>query len=156
VKESGVTVDFRPILKPRPDHPCFKDCVFDITELEEESVLLEAERSSSRLYRMRGDGSLIHVKSNSLSDSISKGQIESEIANLVSLRHPLIASPIGFAESTAPRELKIARRYGVGSSLAEVLFDAPAWWTPTAKVKAIAGIALGFGLRTASDCCTEA
>jgi hypothetical protein len=144
VRRSGVAVDFRPILKPRPNHLCFKDSVFDITELEEESVLLEAGRSSSRLYRKRRDGSLIVVKSISLSDSISKSQIENEIADLVSLRHPLIASPIGFAESTAPRRLKIARLYAAGGSLAEVLSDAPPWWTPTAKAKAIAGIVLGL------------
>jgi serine/threonine protein kinase len=82
------------------------------------------------------------VKSICLSDSISKSQTESEIANLVSLRHPLIASPIEFAESTAPRRLKIARPYAVGGSLAEVLSDAPAWWTPMVKAKAIVGIAL--------------
>jgi hypothetical protein len=93
---------------------------------------------------MRADGSLIVVKSISLSDSIAKGQIESEIANLVSLRHSLIASPIGFAESTAPRRLKIARWYAAGGSLAEVLSDAPAWWTPTAKAKAIVGIVIGL------------
>jgi serine/threonine protein kinase len=29
-------------------------------------------------------------------------------------------------------------------SLAEVLSDSPAWWTPTAKAKAIAGIAIGL------------
>jgi hypothetical protein len=119
-------VDFGPILKPHPDHPCFKDSVFDRIELEEESVLLEADRSSSRFYRIRVDGSLIVVKSISLSDSTSKGQIESEIANLVSLRHPLIASPIGFAEGTSPRRLKIARRYAAGSSLAKVLSNTPA------------------------------
>jgi hypothetical protein len=49
--------------------------VFDRIELEEESVLLEADRSSSRLYRTRRDGSLIAVKLISLSDSISKSQI---------------------------------------------------------------------------------
>jgi serine/threonine protein kinase len=74
--------------------------------------------------------------------------IESEIANLVSLRHPLIASPIGFAESTAPRRLKIARPFATGGSLAQVLSDAPSWWTATAtataKAKAIAVIALGI------------
>jgi serine/threonine protein kinase len=144
VRESGVVVDFKPIVKPRPDHPYFKKSVFDITEVEEESVLLEADQSSSRLYRMRGDGSLIVVKSISLSDSIANSQIESEIANLVSLRHPLIASPIGFTESTAPRRLKIVRPYAAGGSLAEVPSDAPAWWTPTEKAKAIPGIALGL------------
>jgi hypothetical protein len=103
VRENGVAVDFRPIPKPCPDHPCFKKSVFDGTELEEESVLLEADRSSSRLDRMRGDGLLIVVKSISLSDSILKSQIENEIVDLMNLHHPLIASPIGFAESTAPR-----------------------------------------------------
>jgi serine/threonine protein kinase len=39
--------------------------------------------------------------------------------------------------------LKIPR-YGAGGSLAEVLSDGPAWWTPTAKAKAIAGISLGL------------
>jgi serine/threonine protein kinase len=140
----GVAVDFRPILKPRPAHPCFKNYVFDITQLEEELILLEADRSSSRLYRMRGDGSMIDVKSISLSDSISKSQTENAIANLMSLRHPLMASPIGFAESTAPRRLKIGRRYAAGGSLAAVLSDAPPWWIPTAKAKAIAWIVLGL------------
>jgi serine/threonine protein kinase len=144
LRESGVAVDFRPILKPRPDHPYFKDSVFDITELEEESVLLEADRRSSRLCRKRGDGSLIVVKSISLSDSIAKSQTESEIVNLMSLRYQLITSSIGFAESTAPRRLKIARPYAAGGSLAEVLFGVPAWWTPTAKAKAIAGIAISL------------
>jgi hypothetical protein len=83
--------------------------VLDSTELEEESVLLEADRRSSRLYQMRQDGSLIVVKSISLSDSIAKSQIESKIANLRSLRYQLIASSIGFAESTA------RPRFGLGS-----------------------------------------
>jgi hypothetical protein len=38
--------------------------------------------------------------------------------------------------------LNIARPYAAGGSLAEVLSDAPTWWTPTAKAKAIVGIAL--------------
>jgi hypothetical protein len=102
--------------------------------------LFNPNRSSSRLYWVRGDESLIVVKSVSL----AKSQTESEIANLVSSRHPLIASPIGFAESTAPRPLKIAWRYAVGDSPTEVPSDAPSWWTPMAKAKAIAGIALGL------------
>jgi hypothetical protein len=126
VRESGVPIDFRPILIPCPYHPCFKKSVFGITELEEESVLLEANQSSGRLYRKRGDGSLIVVKSISLSDSISKSEVESEIANLVSLLHPVTASPIGFEESTAPRRLKNARPSAAGGSLAEVFSDVPA------------------------------
>jgi hypothetical protein len=43
-----------------------------------------------------------------------------------------------------PRRLKIARSYAAGGSLAGVPSDAPAWWTATAKAKAIAWIALGL------------
>jgi serine/threonine protein kinase len=93
---------------------------------------------------MRRDGSLIVVKSGALSDSIPKSQIESEIANLGCWRHPLIASPIGFAESIATRRLKIARPHAAGGSLGKLLSDAPPWCTLTAKAKAIAGIALGL------------
>jgi hypothetical protein len=79
------------------------------------------------LRRIEIQADSIVVSSISLSDSISKRQIESEIANPVSLRHSLIASPIGFAESLAPRRLKSARSYAAGGSLAEVFSDAPAW-----------------------------
>jgi hypothetical protein len=82
---------------------------------------------------MQGDGSLIVVKSISLPDSIAKSRIESEIANLVRL-----------AESTAPRRLNVVPPYAAGGFLAEVLSDAPPWWTPTAKAKAIAGIAISL------------
>jgi hypothetical protein len=60
----------------------------------------------------------------------SKIQTESEIAGQVSLRHPI----------------EDCGAHVAGGSLEEVLFDAPTWWTPTAKAKtkAIAGIALGI------------
>jgi serine/threonine protein kinase len=117
------------------DFPCFKKSVFDGTKLEEESVLLEADRSSSRLYRILGDGLLIVVKSNSFSDSILKSLTErncesGEFAPFIDRKSDWIW------------RLKVARPYATRGSLAEVLSDAPAWWTPTAK--AIAGIALGL------------
>jgi hypothetical protein len=40
VRESGVAVDFRPILKPRPGYPCFKKSVFDVTELKKSQSFL--------------------------------------------------------------------------------------------------------------------
>jgi hypothetical protein len=43
VKESGVVLDFRPILKPHADSPYLKDSMFDDIKLEEESVPLEAD-----------------------------------------------------------------------------------------------------------------
>jgi hypothetical protein len=40
-------VDFRPVLKPRPADPNLKKSVFDGTEQESESAILEADRSPS-------------------------------------------------------------------------------------------------------------
>jgi hypothetical protein len=66
---------------------------------------------------------------------------------LLNLRHPLIAPLIGFdfpVESGGRWELKIARLHAFGGSLADVLANRPAWWTPTAKAKAVVGIALAL------------
>jgi hypothetical protein len=42
LRESGVAVDFRPILKPIPDHLCFKMPVFGIIE-KSQSFLRQIE-----------------------------------------------------------------------------------------------------------------
>jgi serine/threonine protein kinase len=47
-------------------------------------------------------------------------------------------------ESSERREFKTVRLYATEGSLADVLLNAPAWWTPTAKAKAVVGIALGL------------
>jgi hypothetical protein len=81
------------------------------------------------------------------------GEIEREIENLSNLRHPLIAGPIGFAYSEGEGKLKIGRLDAAGGYLADRFWSRPAWWTPTAKAKAVVGIALalrfahGFGLQ---------
>jgi serine/threonine protein kinase len=66
---------------------------------------------------------------------------------LFNLRHPLIAPLIGFVfpvESARRRALKTARLHASGGSLADVLADPAGWWTPTAKAKAVVGIALAL------------
>jgi serine/threonine protein kinase len=73
--------------------------------------------------------------------------MENEIENLINLRHPCIAGPIGFVlgiESGILQEFKIIRLYLDGCSLAEVVSVCPVWWTSTIKAKAIAGIVLGL------------
>jgi serine/threonine protein kinase len=78
---------------------------------------------------------------------VEDGQIASELDNLLTLCHPLIAVPIGFAfakGSIQARELKIVRLYAEGGSLADVLSAPPPWWTPTVKAKAVVGIALAL------------
>jgi hypothetical protein len=74
LRKGHVAVDFRSILKLRPGHPCFKDSVFDHTELD------------VRADSIGGEMALIVVKSIPLSDLIAKSQTESEIANSAGLR----------------------------------------------------------------------
>jgi serine/threonine protein kinase len=91
------------------------------------------------------DGVLAVVKFVPLSALIGRRQIETEIENLLNLRHPTIAPLIGFvfpAESSERREFKTVRLHATEGSLAAILSVPPAWWTPTAKAKVVAGIAL--------------
>jgi serine/threonine protein kinase len=78
------------------------------------------------------------VKTISLPGFIERCQIETEIVNLLNLRHPMIAPLIGRIQ------FKTVRLYVADASLADVLSNPPAWWTPTAKAKAVVGIALGL------------
>jgi serine/threonine protein kinase len=74
-------------------------------------------------------------------------ELELELNQLMNLRHPCIAAPIGFVfpdELSESQELKIVRLYVEGISLAEVISRNPVWWTATAKAKAVAGIVLGL------------
>jgi serine/threonine protein kinase len=87
------------------------------------------------------------VTAKSLSASVDNGEIESAIEKEVNLCHPCIAARIGFVfptELSGLRELKIVRLFVDGCSLREVVLANPVWWTPTAKAKAVAGIALGL------------
>jgi serine/threonine protein kinase len=70
--------------------------------------------------------------------------IEKEMEQLINLRHPCIAAPIGFVLESGSRELKIIGMYSESASLSEVIAANPAWWTPTAKAKAVAGLVLGL------------
>jgi serine/threonine protein kinase len=93
------------------------------------------------------DGALAVVKSVSPPALIECCQIAIEIENLFNLQHPLIAPLIGFVfpiESGGRRELKSARLHGCDGPLAIVLSSPPAWWTSTAKAKALVRIALGL------------
>jgi hypothetical protein len=61
--------------------------------------------------------------------------------------NPLIAPLIGFVfpvESDERRGLKTARLHASRDSLADVFLNRPAWWTPTAKAKAVVGIGLAI------------
>jgi serine/threonine protein kinase len=127
--------------------PHFKDSGLDLSGFDERSVIGRNDRVSSQIYRRRIDGALTVVKAISLSGSIERRQIETEIDNLLNLHHPMIAPLIGCVfpvGSSGQRKFRTVRLYATKGSLADVLSNPPAWWTPTAKAKAVVGIALGL------------
>jgi hypothetical protein len=131
VRQSGISVDFRRIM--RGDVCVCPRLRLNRRGFEAGSVIGE----TSRLYRRAKDGLEIVVKAFDVSE-FESGEIAIEIENLSNLRHPLIAAPIGFA--LVGQELKIGRLNAAGGSLAEVVSSNPAWWTPTAKAKAVVEI----------------
>jgi serine/threonine protein kinase len=144
---SGIAVDFQRILRADSGLRLLEDAALDLAAFDEGPALGRSGRGSTQIYWRRIDGALVVVKSVSLPAPIGRCQIATEIENLLNLRHPLIAPLVGFvfpAESGGCRELKTARLRASGGSLADVLSNPPAWWTPTAKAKAVVGIALAL------------
>jgi tRNA A-37 threonylcarbamoyl transferase component Bud32 len=143
LKHLGIALDFRRIL--RSPSTLLSSRILDLTAFEGGALISQSNQTSTHICRR--DHALIVVKSVHLSDWIQEWQIEMEMENLLSLRHPLISIPIGFvlsSESCGCRELQIGRLYANGNSLSQVLWTNPEWWTPTAKAKVIAGIALAL------------
>jgi hypothetical protein len=142
LRQSGITVDFRRIVRWNSCLDEMKYSIDNLSDFEERRVVSQSDRISSEISGRRSDEILIVVKSIDLSRSIGKTQIENELENLLNLSHPLIITPLGFVIS--PGKLKVGRFYVEGCSLMETLSVEPAWWTPTVKAKAVAGIALGI------------
>jgi hypothetical protein len=144
--KSAIAVDFQRIRRFGSDLPPLEDFALDLAAFEEGPVIGRGERGSTQICRRRIDSALAVVKPVSLYARIELCEVVTEIENLLNLRHPAIAPLVGFVfpvESNGRwEELKTARLHASGSSLADVLRNPPAWWTPTAKAKAIAGIAL--------------
>jgi hypothetical protein len=121
--------------------------VLNPSGFEEQSVIRRNKGVSSQIYRRRINGRLTVVKAISLSGSIEQRQLETEMENLLNLRHLMIALLIGCVlpvESSGQREFGTLRLYATEGSLADVLSNPPAWWTPTVKAKAVVGIALAL------------
>jgi hypothetical protein len=125
----GIRRDFRRIERVGFDLPCLKDFFVNLSGFVQGSIIDECNKVPNQIYHRVEDECFIVMKSIALSESVRKSQMETEIENLINLRHPCIASPIGFAvrtESGSPQELKIVRLYLEGSSLSEVLSVNPA------------------------------
>jgi serine/threonine protein kinase len=143
----GVAVDFQRILRAASGLPRLENFALDLSVFDEGRALGRSDRGLTQIYRRRIDGALAVVKSVSLPALIGRCQIVTELENLFNLRHPLIARLIGIVfpvESGGRWELKTARLHASGGSLADILLNPPAWWTATAKAKAVVGIALAL------------
>jgi serine/threonine protein kinase len=147
LKLSGIGIDFRRIERVHFGLSCLKDYIVNLSTFAERSRICESDEVSKELYDRIEDQLLVIVKPISLSGSLEKSQIENGIENLINLRHPCIACPIGFVfriESDSLHEVKIVGLYSDGCSLSEVLSVNPVWWTSTVKAKVIAGLVLGL------------
>jgi hypothetical protein len=144
LRASGVVVDFRRLRKVGSGLLSLPNYQFDLSELDEGSIMNENDRISTRMYHRRNDDFSIVVKSLFVPLSVNTCHIEREIEKLVNLQHPCIAAPIGFIHPSQCGALKIIRLYAGNGSLSDVISVSPEWWTPTAKAKAVAGLVLGL------------
>jgi hypothetical protein len=141
VRRSEIAVDFRRSLRFCSDLLELRSYLFEESEICEMDQICESSGIVSGMYRRFEDSSQIVVKSIPLIDD---ELIESDIEYLINLCHPCIAAPIGFALASGSRELKVMRLSSESESLSEVIVASPAWWTPTVKAKAVAGLVLGL------------
>jgi hypothetical protein len=124
-----------------------RDYAVNLSGFEERSMIDETESVATEIYDRIEDDFSIFVKSMSHSENVQESRMNNKIENLINLRHPCIAGPIGFIpgiESGNGQELKIVRLYFEGYSLSEVISVCPVWWTSTIKAKAVAGIVVGL------------
>jgi hypothetical protein len=144
---SGIDLDFRRIVRVNSGLEPLRNYEMNLSVFEERSMICQSEEVLKEIYCRCEDECLIVVKSISLSEFVERSQLEKELENLINLRHPCIAAPIGFvfpAESEISRELKIIELHGDGNSLSEVISTNPEWWTATVKAKAVVGLVLGL------------
>jgi hypothetical protein len=144
VRESGISVDFRRILRFDTNH--LKLISYELYEsvIKEMDVICECDGIESCLYRRIEDNAVIVVESIFVGDFIEDRLIEKDIEKLINLCHSCIASPIGFVFAVGSRELKVLGIRSESESLGMVLKMSPVWWTPTAKAKAVVGLVLGL------------
>jgi serine/threonine protein kinase len=125
----GINVDFRRICRFDSGLSSLSDSLLKHWELKKEGC---------------NDELRIIVKSMSLSKSVDKHHAERRIEDLMNLRHPCISGVIGLIFQPPFEGLQIIEIYSGDNSLSKVISTSPAWWTPTAKAKAIVGLVLGL------------
>jgi hypothetical protein len=147
VHEVGIQIDFRRIRRFASSFLSLSDSLFDLLGLNECSRLNEIEPISTQIYHGCYDGLEIIVKSDNQCLGAEKCDIEKRTEEFMNFRHPCIAGVIGVILPSQLHGLRIVRQYIIGDPLSKVVSTSPEWWTPTAKAKAVVGLA--FGLRFA-------
>jgi serine/threonine protein kinase len=136
--------DFRRILRFGSDLSESKSYHFEDSVFEKIGVICDSAETWSGIYRRFEDSSLVVVKLFFLSDLIDEELIETKITHLMNLYHPCILPSIGFVLAGGSRELKVLGLYSESLVLVDIIRASPAWWTPTAKAKSVAGLVLGL------------
>jgi serine/threonine protein kinase len=144
LRKSGISVDFRRLLRFGSDHLELRSYLFEDSVIEDVCQKSESSRIESRLCRGIEDDSQIVIHSIFLTGLNDNCLIEKEIGNLINLCHPCIAGPICFIFGSGSQELKVVGLSSTNFSLGDIERENPGWWTPTAKAKAVAGLVLGL------------
>jgi hypothetical protein len=144
LRTSGMMIDFRRICRFNSGLPSLSDCLFDFSSFTKGSWLSENNLMSTQIYHGCDDGLPVVVKFINLPAFFTKHDVETAIENFMNLRHPCIAGAVGVVVEPLLRGLRIVRTFSNGGSLSEVISAPPEWWTPTAKTKAVVGLALGL------------
>jgi serine/threonine protein kinase len=138
-----MNVDFRRIHRVSPSLLSFADHQFDLSIFDGISILKESHGIITQIHRSLSDDFSVVVKSIDVKECVDRCQIEQEIEMLKHLRHPCIASPIGFIVAQESGKLKIIRSY-MDTTLSKVLSTSPRWWTATAQAKTVVGLVLAL------------
>jgi hypothetical protein len=145
VRKTGISVDFRSLLRFGSGLPELTRYLIDDSLFEENRPVCDTRRIESMISWRLTDCCLFIVKS-----ICQLMLIEDWIEHLIDLCHPCIAVPMGFVFPAGLRTLKVVGLHSELGSLAEVVSGIPMWWTPTAKAKAkakakaVAGFALSL------------
>jgi hypothetical protein len=91
LRESGIVVNFQRTLRSDSCLPGLEKSVLDRAAFEGELILGRGDLGSTRIYWRRVGGALAVVKSASFSAPIEHCMFETEIENLLNLRHPTIS-----------------------------------------------------------------
>jgi hypothetical protein len=147
LRRLGIRVNFRRIQRVGSGLRCLTDYEVDVSRFGEVFLIRESDEVRNEICHRVEDQVCLFVRSIPCSKSLNASRSPTEIENLMNLRHPCIAGPIGFIsriESGIVKNLKIVVLYLESFSLEKVISDCPIWWTSTRKAKAIVGIVLGL------------